>query len=114
MKKLSLNLDQLEVESFRTAPDDAPRNGTVFARETVFTYCTCDYDACTGAYYTCDAQCGGVQTADEEATCNLQCGGGGTGGDSMHTACLNCYSQAQGCTQFEGCHTVIETCYPCG
>jgi hypothetical protein len=29
-------------------------------------------------------------------------GGGGTGGDSMHTACLNCYTQAYTC---ETCQT---------
>jgi len=110
MKKLSLNLDQLEVDSFNTAPDPATRSGTVFGRETE------NYGACTGNYYTCDAQCNTVQTADVEVTCDMYCYGGGTGGggDSMHTACLACFSQAQGCTQFEGCHTTIETCFPCG
>ncbi len=115
MRKIRLDPDNLEVESFRTVADMPAAGGTVHARETVFTYCTCDYDACTGAYYTCDAHCGHAQSADVQNTCDLQCtGGGGTGGNSMHTACLDCYSQAQGCTAFDGCHTVVETCYPCG
>ena len=76
MRKIRLDPDNLEVESFRTVAGAPAARGTVHARET-------EYAACTG-------------------------------GSSMHTACLDCYSQAQGCTAFEGCHTVIETCFPCG
>lgn len=100
MRKLRLDPENLDVQSFNTAQASQRNVGTVFARQT--------------EYYSCDAQCTTLQTLDVEITCNLQCTGGTTGGNSMHTACLDCYSQAQGCTQFEGCHTVVETCYPCG
>ena len=97
MQKFRLNLEDLEVESFGTVSNALPRSGTVFGHDTAA------YEQCTGNYYSCDATCGGAQTKDDENTCNMVCyGGGGTGGDSMHTACLNCYTQAYTC---ETCQT---------
>jgi hypothetical protein len=104
MQKYRLDLDDLDVESFDTKSDALPLRGTVFGRET-------DYGACTGNYYTCDANCGGVQTHDNENTCNLLCQGGGGGGNSMLTACLNCYTEAYTCdTCNDSCRTLCMGC----
>ena len=115
MKKCRLNLDELDVESFATSAS-MPQAGTVRAYETEYTcnYDTCDYGTCTANYYTCDAQCGTVNTADVDNTCNIECYGGGGGGFTvtMHTACLDCYTNANTCTMVQGCRypTQLETC----
>ncbi|HEU0299240.1 MAG TPA: hypothetical protein VFR37_07300 [Longimicrobium sp.] len=59
MKKLTLNLNALEVQSFATAPD-AQGRGTVHAEE-----CTCPTNICA----TCT--CPGCQTCNE--TCPNTC-----------------------------------------
>lgn len=113
MRKYRLELNDLEIESFGTTPEVQPRVGTVYGHATEFTNCTCDYNACTGAYYTCDAHCGTANSADVNNTCDLACGGG-TGGNSDQTACLNCFTNADTCTMVDGCvQTRQDTCYPC-
>ena len=106
MKKHRLDLDALGVESFATS-GSAQRAGTVVAFES----------GNTANYYTCDAQCGTVNTADVDNTCDIQCYEGGGGGftATMHTACLDCYTNANTCTMLQGCRypTQLETCTTC-
>ena len=65
MKKLTLKLDDLRIDSFQTTPRE-PGKGTVFGEQcTCWTNCTCP--GCP----TCDASCGG--TCD--ASCNGTCAG---------------------------------------
>ncbi|HEX8905972.1 MAG TPA: hypothetical protein VF771_14075 [Longimicrobiaceae bacterium] len=82
MKKLTLNLDELAVDSFDTVPT-AGRRGTVQARSGT-TYAdescngTCDHtcypDSCASCDFTCGscASCGG--------TCAVSCGAATCGG----------------------------------
>lgn len=54
MKKLGLNLDSLEVESFPPMPDEDPEFDAILAasRESVCLFtqiCTCDFTACCTA-----------------------------------------------------------------
>ena len=51
MRKLMLDLDDLQVESFETAWNDGA--GTVHARETFDSECRCDTDSC---------KCGSVES----------------------------------------------------
>jgi hypothetical protein len=63
MSKLSLKIEELEVESFETSRDE-PARGTVMAHETgTFPQiiCGCTYDVGT-CDYTCGAGCGGTGT----------------------------------------------------
>ena len=61
MKKLKLDLDDLRVESFATAPGgDAKGTVVGYATEPVWTVC----------YFTCNVTCNGAETCDT-------CGGGG-------------------------------------
>lgn len=104
MQKFRLQLDNLQIESFSTTSMARKRLGTVQAQSDP-----------TFNYYSCDAQCPGDSTYDVNVTCDLQCGGGGTGGNSMHTACLDCFTNANTCTMVDGCErTRADTCYPCG
>ena len=87
MKKLSLRLDDLSVESFETA-DPAPARGTVRAYGDSYdcSYGSPDYTACRAS---CAYACG------ESEECTPACPGGGTGGSgggqtmdvSCDTAC---------------------------
>jgi hypothetical protein len=80
--KLTLNLDQLTVDSFDTAPERAEK-GTVFGEEctcyTCHTNCTCpgcytcdhtycDQDTCQ---VSCDGTCDGAWTCGD--TCDYTC-----------------------------------------
>jgi hypothetical protein len=94
MRKLRLDLDELAVQSFSTASASVRMEGTVLARQT-------NVGTCETCNYTCNETCDGACTTT-------------TGHDSMQTACLDCFSEGLGCTQYPGCHTVIETCFPCG
>lgn len=79
MNKLALNVDDLRVESFETAPE-MPSRGTVMANETTGNQiiCECSYDV-----GTCDNTC--------PNTCYNTCGCG-TGGSGD-------------CTNFQTCAT---------
>lgn len=72
MKKLSLTLEELRVESFDTTPAEKKRKGTVFGEQcTCYTNCTCP--GCP----TCDYTCG--DTCDDYTcvSCAYTCANGG-------------------------------------
>ena len=109
MKKLSLQLDDLTVESFHV--QDAPRErGTVMGHDTVRCTNTCD----TLNNYTCDGQatCGG-QTCGNLYTCQGD-GCGGTGADQcpqtedascQQVSCIiwSCVTCDQSCSCLANC-----------
>jgi hypothetical protein len=75
MKKLTLSLDALEVQSFATA-DGTPGRGTVQAEQqqcTCLTDCTCP--GCPTCAETCPDTCN--NTCDDATcfTCGFSCGG---------------------------------------
>jgi hypothetical protein len=81
MKKLSLDLDQLVVDSFDTAAK-AEEKGTVFGEQcTCYTNCTCpgcptcDHTQCdqNTCQHTCDFSCWGTCY---DPSCYQTCGGG--------------------------------------
>ena len=86
MKKLSLSLDELRVDSFDTTPVESKRKGTVFGEQ-----CTCD-TACTcpgcPSCDSCDPSCAHTcwETCDDP-TC-MSCG----------ETCAN-----YGCTKYQPC-----------
>jgi hypothetical protein len=64
MKKLRLQLEDLQIDSFQTTPAEKPK-GTVFGEQcTCYTQCTCP--GCP----TCDASCNGTCDASCNGTCN--------------------------------------------
>jgi len=75
MRKLKLQLDDLQVDTFQTTPAQKPK-GTVFGEQcTCHTNCTCPgcptcYASCNG---TCDASCNGSCGATCDASCNGTC-----------------------------------------
>jgi hypothetical protein len=77
--KLTLNLEQLTVDSFDTSTTPAKR-GTVFGEQcTCYTQCTCPGCPTCANYNTCDATCGATcaNTCDDytcAASCNGTCG----------------------------------------
>jgi hypothetical protein len=95
MRKLTLKLDDLLVETFQTTPTQKAK-GTVFGEQcTCYTQCTCPgcptCDAsCNG---TCDASCNG-SCASCAASCNGTCGASCdySCGDTCGASCESCYS----------------------
>jgi hypothetical protein len=85
MKKLALVLDDLEVDSFETAPA-AARRGTVEARSGT-TYAdescngTCDFSCFRASCASCDFTCGSC------ASCGGTCAGSCAGGASCGGTC---------------------------
>jgi hypothetical protein len=76
MRKLKLNLDQLTVDSFGTAPADE-KKGTVLGEQ-----CTC-HTACTcPGCNTCDVSC--------HATCMSNCGSCDSNDPSLTVGGPNC------------------------
>jgi hypothetical protein len=73
MRKLHLDLDALEVQSFHTTPDTDGRGGTVAAHETFESECQCETDGCGGGGTT-GYTCGGCDTPGY--TCEDNCTGG--------------------------------------
>ena len=78
MKKMTLDLDQLSVDSFDTSAPPEKR-GTVFGEEyTPFTHCTCPgHPSCDG-YDTCQGtpSCDGVCTYTQgDPSCDITCHG---------------------------------------
>ena len=69
MKKLTLKLDDLRIDSFDTTA--APRaKGTVFGEQ-----CTCYTDCTCPGCPTCDASCDGSCDASCNGTCDASCNG---------------------------------------
>jgi hypothetical protein len=77
MKKLTLRLEDLRIDSFSTEPVRKEK-GTVFGEQcTCYTNCSCPgcptCDAsCNGS---CGASCGGTCNATACGTCDQSCGG---------------------------------------
>jgi hypothetical protein len=64
MKKLKLQLEDLQIDSFQTTPAEKPK-GTVFGEQcTCYTNCTCP--GCPACYASCNGTC--------DASCNGTCG----------------------------------------
>lgn len=84
MKKLSLSLDELHVESFQTTPEEQKSRGTVVGQQcTCYTNCTCP--GCPTCDHTCPYTC--PYTCDDN-TCV-----------SCAETCAN-----TGCTQYRICY----------
>jgi hypothetical protein len=77
MRKLKLNLDQLTVDSFGTAPVDE-KKGTVHGEQ-----CTCQTACTCPGCPTCYASCG--------ATCMTGCGSCDSQDPSLTVGGPNCY-----------------------
>jgi hypothetical protein len=80
--KLTLNLEDLSVDSFDTTATEKAR-GTVFGEQcTCYTQCTCP--GCPSCYASCNGSC--------DASCNGTCGDScnGTCGDSCNYTCQGC------------------------
>ena len=81
--KLSLNLDDLAVDSFDTTGTEKAK-GTVFGEQcTCYTQCTCPGCPTCAGYATCDNTCnntcpGTCAYTCDDFTCAVGCGGGGT------------------------------------
>lgn len=79
MRKLTLNLDQLAVDSFNTVAERRSE-GTVFGEQcTCYTNCTCP--GCPTCDVSCDGTCGD--------TCGDSCGGS-CGDSCYHHSCNYC------------------------
>jgi hypothetical protein len=109
MKKLTLNIDALAVESFETAEPAPQFRGTVKGRQKSTIYCTVEGWWCAesgqNTCATCDPCACGQNTCDQntcaetcEATCPVSCvntacvsacGGGGGNLSEAHT-CAGC------------------------
>ena len=97
MKKLTLNLEELSVESFGTGPEPVNR-GTVQAHATA----RCNTNvSCDG---TCHLQCGTYYCVATEGSCDTNCG---TGGTSCNQPCVYTCDGAASCNAQDTC---IQTC----
>jgi hypothetical protein len=73
MKKLKLQLDDLQVDTFQTTAPERPK-GTVFGEQcTCYTQCTCPGCPTCANYGTCDASCNGTCDASCNGTCEATC-----------------------------------------
>ncbi|HEU4884616.1 MAG TPA: hypothetical protein VFT45_20340 [Longimicrobium sp.] len=72
MRKLHLNVDELEIQSFETTSAPHRPRGTVEAHETFESECVCDTDGCGSG--TTGYTCGGCDTPGY--TCEDHCTGG--------------------------------------
>ena len=99
--KLTLNLEDLTVDSFDTTATQKAK-GTVFGEQcTCYTQCTCP--GCP----TCDASCNGTCGGTCEASCNGTCAGASCGA-SCYGTCeyVSCnYADCRGNTDplYSGC-----------
>jgi hypothetical protein len=98
--KLTLNVEDLLVDSFDTTATQKPK-GTVFGEQcTCYTNCTCP--GCP----TCDASCNGTCGGTCEASCNGTCAGG-TCGACCNGTCAGSCNYSECCyptdVQYSGC-----------
>lgn len=84
MKKLSLSLENLRVDSFDTTPADAKPRGTIFGEQ-----CTCPSNCTCPGCPTCDATC--------PNTCPYTCD---------DNTCITCVETCAntGCTRYRPCY----------
>lgn len=110
MKKLKLELDDLQVESFQTARAE-PRRGTVRGNIPPTWNCT-DYVDCTWDFgcetevVSCNGSCNGSCADTCWGSCNGTCGGscGGTCEASCASCDYSCYESGCACTvQWSAC-----------
>jgi hypothetical protein len=103
--KLSLNLDDLTVDSFDTTGTQKAK-GTVFGEQcTCYTQCTCPGCPTCANYATCDASCNGTCGGTCPATCAYTCddascnGTCNCGATLAYTNCFRCgqSADASGC-----------------
>jgi hypothetical protein len=73
MRKLHLNVEELEIQSFETTSAPHRARGTVEAHETLESECVCDTVGCGGGGTT-GYTCGGCDTPG--FTCEDNCTGG--------------------------------------
>ena len=92
MRKLRLQLEDLQVDTFQTTAPEKPK-GTVFGEQcTCYTQCTCPGCPTCAGYGTCDASCNGTCYA----SCNGTCGGASCGGTCDYTRDpYNCPQESQ-------------------
>jgi len=106
MKKLSLDLDALQVESFDTQPVE-PGRGTVHAAQCYCSCCCSGYNTCYGADtceagWTCNNTCAPYQTCPGYNTCVScnTCPGQWTCDDTCNVSCYftdcRCGTQSDG------------------
>jgi hypothetical protein len=111
MRKLKLQLDDLQVDTFQTTPAEKPK-GTVFGEQcTCYTNCTCP--GCPTCYASCNGTCGG--TCD--GTCGASCAGTcDTCGDACGTWDASCggYSCDYTCAGFQTYGGRLQECVICG
>ena len=101
MKKLTLHLEDLRIDSFSTTPAERAK-GTVFGEQcTCPTACTCP--GCPTCDATCDGSCGG--------TCDFSCGG--TCGDTCDVSCGGGYSCDYTCQGFATFGGPRQMCIEC-
>jgi hypothetical protein len=78
MRKLKLQLEDLQIDSFQTTSPEKPK-GTVFGEQcTCYTQCTCPGCPTCAGYGTCDASCNGTCQTNcncSGATCDASCNG---------------------------------------
>lgn len=83
-RKLKLDLDALQVESFDTTSAGNRHDGTVFGQGcTCYTQCTCP--GCPTCDASCNGTCGGTCEASCNGTCDASCNG--TCGDYTNCGC---------------------------
>ena len=95
MNKLSLNLDELRVESFDTTPADRDEKGTVFGEQQP---CTCPTACTCPGCYTCGNTCyepGNGNTCEHTCAAEYTC-------DTCMATCAN-YPRGT-CTADQPCY----------
>jgi len=70
MRKLRLQLEDLQIDSFSTTPVQKKDKGTVFGEQ-----CTCPTACTCPGCPTCDPSCNGTCGASCGATCDFSCDG---------------------------------------
>jgi hypothetical protein len=104
-RKLKLDLDALQVESFDTTSAGHRHDGTVFGQQcTCYTQCTCP--GCP----TCDASCNGTCEASCNGTCDATCNG--TCGASCNGTCDYCTAYDYTCRNIGTCNMWQGGCGP--
>jgi hypothetical protein len=118
MKKLKLDLDALEVDSFHPMPQEGGE-GTVHGEQIGITgWCSGGYGACLSmVMLTCGGptRCGGVHACWPHAAVGFASAGGATVCGGIHTCGQSCMPTCGGPTQCGGIHTCGYSCQPtCG
>ena len=106
MKKLTLRLDDLRVDTFQTTAPQKEK-GTVFGEQ-----CTCETACTCPGCPTCAASCNGTCDASCNGSCDASCYG--TCGDL--TCGDTCYQTCRPCTWYASCdpsNGIYDPCEAC-